>query len=152
MGQRIRFDTRRLTPRRALALLIVAAVAYGSSHLSCRNDGAGPLTQTALGQAHDQRRSNVLVQGGGRVKYVLRDDTRGARHQHLIVEVPEGFTVKLAHNIDLAPRVPAGVGEHLDFRGIYEFNDKGGVVHWTHHDPAGKHPGGWIKHRGRVYE
>ena len=94
----------------------------------------------------------MLVEGEGQVKLVLPDDTRGARHQHLLVELPEGFTVKIAHNIDLATRVPAVVGERVQFRGVYEFNDKGGVVHWTHKDPDGKHPGGWIKHRGRVYE
>ena len=150
MGHRNGLNTRRLTPRRALGLLIVAAVAYGSSLLSCGKPGN--LEELALGQAHERQLSDVLVQGGGRVKMVLGDDTRGARHQHLLVEVPEGFTVKIAHNIDLATRVPAVVGETLEFRGVYEFNEKGGVVHWTHEDPDGKHSGGWIRHRGRVYE
>ena len=150
MGQGRSSQRRRMTPRRAIALLVVAAIAYGSSHFSCSKQGT--LEETALGQAHDQQLSDVLVQGEGRVKLVMGDDTRGSRHQHLLIEVPQGFTVKLAHNIDLATRVPAVVGETLEFRGVYEFNDKGGVVHWTHRDPDGKHPGGWIRHRGRVYE
>ena len=150
MGQGRSSQRRRMTPRRAIALLVVAAIAYGSSHFSCSKPGT--LGETALGQAHDQQLSDVLVQGEGRVKLVMGDDTRGSRHQHLLIEVPQGFTVKLAHNIDLAPRVPAVVGESLEFRGVYEFNEKGGVVHWTHKDPDGKHPGGWIRHRGRVYE
>ena len=150
MGRGRRTQLRHLPPRRALALLVLAAVAYGSSLLSCEKSPT--LEETALGQAHDQRLSDVLVQGEGRVVFLLRDDTRGARHQHLLLEVPEGFTVKIAHNLDLATRVPAVVGETVAFRGIYVFNEKGGVVHWTHKDPDGRHPGGWLRHRGRVYE
>jgi hypothetical protein len=150
MGRGRRSTLRPLTPRRALTLLVVAAVAYASSQVTCGKQSH--LEELTLAQAHDRQLSDVMIQSEGRVKLVLGDDTRGSRHQHLLVEVPEGFTVKIAHNIDLATRVPAVVGETLEFRGVYEFNEKGGVVHWTHRDPDGKHPGGWIRHKGRVYE
>jgi hypothetical protein len=25
------------------------------------------------------------------------------------------------------------------------------VIHWTHDDPDGRHPGGWVRYGDRVY-
>ena len=106
-----------------------------------------------IAAAYAAQRSDVPVTGAGRVTRVLGDDSLGDRHQRFILELPSGHTVLIAHNIDLAPRVePLAVGDAVEFHGIYEWNDKGGVVHWTHHDPQGQHDPGWLKHRGRTYE
>ena len=102
-------------------------------------------------RAHAERRSGVMVQFEGDVVRTLSDDTEGSRHQRFIVELASGHTVLIAHNIDLAPRVPLQRGDRLEVRGEYEWNERGGVVHWTHHDPGGGRPGGWVRHRGQTY-
>ena len=61
-------------------------------------------------------------------------------------------TVLVSHNIDLAPRVPAEEGDVILVRGQYEWNDRGGVLHWTHHDPKDWREGGWIEFEGERYE
>lgn len=111
------------------------------------------LTPGAIEEAFEQGRGDVWVTQRGEVSRILRDDTKGSRHQRFIVRLPSGQTVLIAHNIDLAPRVAnIAKGDTIVFRGEYEWNDKGGVVHWTHHDPRGRREGGWLQHGGRRYE
>lgn len=111
------------------------------------------LEQHTLKAAYQHELSDVQVRGVGRVVRILRDDNSGSRHQKFILKVGAGHTILIAHNIDLAPRI-AGIkkGDTVEFYGEYEWNAKGGVVHWTHHDPAKRHVGGWLQHKGRRYE
>ncbi|NNL67170.1 MAG: DUF3465 domain-containing protein [Myxococcales bacterium] len=101
---------------------------------------------------HAAGRSGVVVEVSGEVRKTLSDDRKGSRHQRFILDVGEGATVLVSHNIDLAPRIDAlRSGDRVDLRGQYEWNDEGGVIHWTHHDPSGRRPGGWVEHEGRIY-
>ncbi|WP_417618269.1 DUF3465 domain-containing protein [Oceanisphaera sp.] len=134
-----------------IGLGLVGAMTQNSpifSLLSTEQAAADPI---AL--AYQNRQSDVQVEGSGRVARLLADDNKGSRHQRFLLALPSGQTLLIAHNIDLAPRIDGlKVGDTVAFYGEYEWNDKGGVVHWTHHDPRGRHPGGWLKHNGRVYQ
>src|SRR5690606_18291591 len=55
----------------------------------------------------DRSDSNRQVQGEGVVVRTLPDDNDGSRHQRFILELPSGQTILIAHNIDLAPRIPS---------------------------------------------
>ena len=57
----------------------------------------------------------------------------------------------IAHNIDVADRIPIAIGDRIRFRGMYEWNDFGGLVHWTHDDPMGVEDRGWIRYRRKTY-
>jgi hypothetical protein len=113
---------------------------------SVRND------QT-ITDAYQNRLSDIQVSGSGKVSRILKDDNEGSRHQRFILRLPSGQTLLIAHNIDLAPKINTlQEGDVVQFFGEYEWNSKGGVVHWTHHDPGGSHVGGWLKHNRRKYE
>ncbi|HDI3242838.1 TPA: DUF3465 domain-containing protein, partial [Vibrio cholerae] len=104
-----------------------------------------------LQQAYQSQQSDLQVQGFGQVAKVLPDDNDGSRHQKFILKLNSGQTLLVAHNIDLAPRIPnLKVGDSVEFYGEYEWNKKGGVLHWTHKDPQNRHAHGWLKHNGQV--
>lgn len=100
----------------------------------------------------DLRTSGEMVSLEAEVVKVLPDDNEGSRHQRLLLALESGGTVLVSHNIDLAERVPASEGDSIRVRGQYEWNEKGGVIHWTHHDPQEWREGGWIEHDGERYE
>ena len=107
----------------------------------------------ALTSAFENRKSNLQVGGSGVVIRNLADDTDGSRHQKFILKLFSGQTLLISHNIDLAPRISSlRKGDTVDFYGEYEWNAKGGVIHWTHHDPGGHHVNGWLKHNGTTYQ
>jgi hypothetical protein len=145
--------------RKLVLLAVLLAAVYfggvesglipGQQHADTSSGGG----EQALAAAFEKRQSDIQVQGSGRVSKVLADDNEGSRHQRFIVQLASGQTVLVAHNIDLADRVASiKAGDPVEFNGEYEWNERGGVIHWTHRDPQGSHVGGWIKHGGRTYQ
>ena len=144
---------------RKLVLLgiVLAAVYFGAVEKGIiprpqESGGSSTPAEHALATAFEDRQSDLEVHGSGRVTRVLPDDTDGSRHQRFLVQVTPSQTVLVAHNIDLADRIDSlRTGDSVEFKGEYEWNAQGGVVHWTHRDPRGSHVDGWIRHNGRTY-
>ncbi|HSD68032.1 MAG TPA: DUF3465 domain-containing protein, partial [Woeseiaceae bacterium] len=88
-----------------------------------------------LNPVYDRRHTGTWIEGSGIVRRMVPDDNDGSRHQRFVLDTRNGQTLLIAHNIDLAERIPVGVGDRIRFRGMYEWNEFGGLVHWTHHDP-----------------
>jgi hypothetical protein len=168
--------SRRRSVRTLLVALVVAAVAALAQQIAGRpGPGKAPVPspsaprpspprpdgaaapagfggRDAVIAAARDRRSNVLVEVDGRVVKVLQDDREGDPHERFLLLVADGLTLLVAHNLELAERVPLKRGDRVTVRGEYEWNEKGGVLHWTHDDPAGRHPAGFILHEGRTYQ
>lgn len=110
-------------------------------------------TEDAISKAFNEKQSGIQVKGTGTVIRILSDDTEGSRHQRFILKLESGQTILIAHNIDLAPRIESlELGDSISFYGVYEWNSKGGTVHWTHHDPRKKHIDGWLKKGTKKYQ
>ncbi len=144
--------------KKNLAIIITLAISlYGYFQANpsfSKTQGEQQLSNSdSLSNAFKQRKSDIQVKGSGVVVHVLADDTKGSKHQKFLLKVSVNQTILIAHNIDLAPRINSiRKGDKIEFYGEYEWNEKGGVVHWTHLAPRGRHIDGWLKHNGKIYQ
>lgn len=145
--------------RNGLILLVILAAGYYGLFPDQRgvpdvtSERSTSSVEEKLEDAIRQRASDVQLKAVGHVIRLLPDDRDGSRHQRFIIKTGTGRTILVAHNIDLAPRVNGiAVDDRVEIYGEYEWNDKGGVIHWTHHDPKGRHQDGWIRHKGKLYQ
>ncbi len=146
-----------LTIKRALwlfALFVIAALVrnYTGSAPQTEPQPRSEAGAITVEVANERQLSEVMLDATGVVSSTLPDDNKGSRHQRFILKLPSGHTVLVAHNIDLAQRVPLASGDQVTIHGQYEWNERGGVLHWTHQDPGGRHEGGWIEHDGQRYQ
>ena len=119
--------------------------------LNTYSTSAGSGDQEVL-NAQAQQMRKVEVTLSGPVFKMLPDDTKGLPHERWLMHLSNGSTVLIAHDTKLAPRVPINDGDTVRIHGEYIWNDKGGVIHWTHHAPNGRHEPGWIEFNGQKYE
>lgn len=145
--------------KKILVLLVAVALMYALGLIQEQGTSIPETSSSSqdstvlLEAAFNNQQSDIQVQGQGRVVRILRDDNDGSRHQRFILELDSGQALLIAHNIDLAPRLDdLKKGDTVAFFGEYEWNSKGGVIHWTHNDPKHRHIDGWLKHRGRTYQ
>ncbi|AFY36644.1 hypothetical protein Lepto7376_0199 [[Leptolyngbya] sp. PCC 7376] len=135
-----------------LAIALLSSCAEASNLGTSSGVLSTPNSDEIIATAFETQQGDLQVEGQGHVIKLLPDDLKGSKHQRFIIELASGQTVLIAHNIDLAQKIDSlKEGDLVEFYGEYEWNPEGGVIHWTHHDPAGKHVDGWLKHQGILY-
>lgn len=119
-----------------------------------RNSSAEVLGSKSVLDAFKNKQSNVIVENvAGTVEALLPDDTEGSQHQRFIIRIARNQTVLVVHNIDMAPKLTTlRKGDRISVKGEYEWNERGGLIHWTHKDPRSNHEDGWIDFNNVRYE
>ena len=143
--------------KKIIIILLLGAALYGITEKKktppVQTVESVVIASNRLTEVYEQQLSNVQVRGEGVVVQKLRDDLKGSRHQRFILKLASGQTLLVAHNIDISQPIKSlQKGDVVEFYGEYEWNNKGGVVHWTHHDPGGRHANGWLKHNEITYQ
>jgi len=119
-----------------------------------RSSKAEVMGSKAVADAYKNQQSDVIVDNvPGTVEAVLPDDLEGDRHQRFVMRISRDQTLLVVHNIDIAPRLSTlRKGDRVSVKGEYEWNDRGGIIHWTHKDPRNSHEDGWIDYNNVRYE
>jgi hypothetical protein len=138
---------RRVESVRAAALLL-ASFAAGCAVQVAPDDAA-------LCDAYRAGRSRVEVVASGRVTRVLGvANGRVSPHEGFLMRLDSGcaVVVRVEANTDFTGTFPLDPGDRVVVKGEYEFYSLGGVIHWTHRDPRGRHEGGFIQTAGHTYD
>ncbi len=126
---------------RSIALALIATALSGCA--------TGPVSvEKAMGLCA-RGASAVEVTASGSVARLLGDYTsRTGTHEGFLLR-SNALTIRIEDNTTITGEIPLSKGEAVSLQGQYECND--GVIHWTHHDPRGRHSGGFIEAGGKIY-
>jgi len=101
-------------------------------------------------------RSHIEVTASGSVARVLgqRQGPSGD-HEGFLVHLRgadgHGLTVRVEDNVDITGPLTLKDGDDVVVRGEYIYDPRGGLIHYTHHDPRGRHVPGYVRVNGRLY-
>jgi hypothetical protein len=123
-----------------LALLALAACASGAQN-----------AQSALAACASNPSGHAEVYiPDAVVTHVLGErESRSGMHEGFVIRAA-GRTFRVEDNVDITGPVPLLRGEAISLLGQLECDDF--VIHWTHRDPRGRHPAGYIKANGKTYD
>jgi len=124
--------------------------------LAACSGAASDASNGAVYDAWRAGRSYVEVTASGSVARVLgtRSGPSGPHEGfllHLRGSDGHGLTVRVEDNVDLTGQIPIREGDDVVVRGEYIYDRRGGIIHYTHRDPRGRHPGGYVKVGDRLY-
>jgi hypothetical protein len=93
--------------------------------------------------------SSVEVAASGKVAQLLGTYSSPTGQHEGFTLRSKALTIRIEDNVSITGSIPLTKGEPVTLQGVYECND--GVIHWTHHDPRGRHMGGYIEAGGKIY-
>jgi hypothetical protein len=95
-----------------------------------------------------------VVAGGTATRILGIRPGRESPHEGFLLRVNEPcrVVVRVEVNTDFTGPVPLQPGQRVVVMGEYEYDPRGGVLHWAHRDPRGRHPSGYVDAGGQRYQ
>jgi hypothetical protein len=109
----------------------------------------------AVCSVYQSARSHAEVVAGGTVTRLLGTKPGvSSPHEGFLMRLNSNcdLTIRVETNVDFTGQFPLKTGDSVVVKGEYEYYSRGGVIHWTHRDPRGRHEGGYIETGGKFYD
>ncbi len=124
---------------------------------ACAGGGGSADPNGAVYDAWRMQRSQIEVTASGSVAHLLgtRVGPSGPHEGfllHLRGAAGRGLTVRVEDNVDLTGPIPLAEGDSVEVHGEYIYDPRGGLIHYTHLDPRGRHEPGYVRVNGKVYD
>ncbi len=130
---------------------VIAGLALCGCALNGGNaDNAGARNLIAQGRTG----AEVIVEGSV-LRVLHTSDSDSGAHERFVVAVKSGRDeqdILVADNISIARAAPVRAGDDVTVKGELAIDPTGPVIHWTHHDPRGRHVAGFIRDHGVIYD
>ncbi len=131
---------------------VILVALIGASLCACAASRAPD--DAAVCAAFSAQRSGVEVVAQGSVTHVLGVQAgRSSPHEGFLLRLDSGcaIVVRVEVNTDFTGTIPLSIGQRVLVKGDYEYYSRGGVIHWTHRDPRGRHENGYVDVNGTMY-
>ena len=103
-------------------------------------------------QAQSQQARKVEVTVVAPIEKLLREEDYREPHQRFLLVLSNGTTVLVANDLKYGTFAPVQAGNIVRIHGEYIWNERGGVLHWTHKSDEPNHEGGYIDFNGMRYQ
>lgn len=143
-----------MASERLSRVAFAAALALGG----CASGAMAVKDAPSFCNANPSSHAEVYIADAQVVRVLGEREGRSGLHEGFIINAcprletctREWTYLKVEDNVDITGPIPLKRGDDVSLLGQLECSDN--VIHWTHHDPRGRHPSGYIKVNGRVYE
>jgi hypothetical protein len=140
---------------RTLSLAVVAGIALQSCQTAPPNVARAMDDCGHGGNSVEIRDAGVVVrvlgdrasQSGVHEGFIVRIPTRRSNDAHARRSMQ---TLRVEDNVGITGPIPLHAGTVIQLQGQLECDDY--VIHWTHHDPRGRHMPGYIIVDGKTYQ
>ena len=117
---------------------------------ACQSSAAGSLADAQRVCSSGATHTEIHVSGTV-TRYLGTRDSQSGEHEAFLVRPTDANTMlQIEDNVNLTGFIPLRRGDAIELQGQYECND--GVIHWTHHDPSGRHVAGYVVVNGRRFQ
>lgn len=132
--------------KRTREIALIAAVLASSG---CASGAVNLQSAAAFCSSRSNGHVEVYIPQARVVRVLGEREGRSGMHEGFVIRAG-GQTFRVEDNVSIARTIPLRTGETISLLGQLECDDD--VIHWTHHDPSGRHVSGYIKAGGTLYD